>query len=55
MNNQTIAVLGLGRSGQAACHALVVAGATVFGHDDGADLNKIDLPKDAKIIGLGIN
>ena len=50
MNNQTIAVLGLGRSGQAACHALVAAGATVFGHDDGADLNNIDLPKDAKIM-----
>ena len=50
MNKQTIAVLGLGRSGQAACHALVKAGAIVVGHDDGVNLNNIDLPKEAKII-----
>ena len=50
MNNQTIAVLGLGRSGQAACHALVKAGAIVVGHDDGVNLNNIDLPKEAKTI-----
>ncbi len=50
MQNQTIAVLGLGRSGQAACHALVKAGAVVVGHDDGADMNKIDLPQEAKIM-----
>ena len=50
MKDQTIAVLGLGRSGQAACHALVKAGAIVVGHDDGADLNNIDLPQDAKIM-----
>ena len=50
MKDQTIAILGLGRSGQAACHALVKAGAIVVGHDDGADLNNIDLPKDAAIM-----
>ena len=50
MKDQTIAILGLGRSGQAACHALVKAGAIVVGHDDGADLNNIDLPKDAEIM-----
>ena len=35
MSDLTIAVLGLGRSGQATCHALASVGAIVYGHDDG--------------------
>ena len=51
MSEQTIAVLGLGRSGQATCHALVKAGAVVYGHDDAIDLNKIDLPEAVTLAG----
>jgi len=34
MSEQTIAILGLSRSGQAAVKALVAAGAKVFAYDD---------------------
>ena len=47
MADQTVAVLGLGRSGLAACHALVKAGAVVMGHDDGLNARPNDMPVEA--------
>ena len=37
VENQTIAILGLGRSGRATATALVAGGAQVIAWDDGAD------------------
>ena len=51
MSELRIAVLGLGRSGQATCHALVKADAVVYGHDNKIDMKKIEMPEEETLAG----